>query len=212
MEPDNRTSNEKARDRQISRALQVIKRGQNIHTKEWTDKYGRRRWYDDILLSRFFAALNCSIESIVITKRMFTSVADLLFGGVDTLLATVKVRHKIKDSGLMDFYFYSRTSGTYDERNALNSTTADDLIIRISMNPESDESAPVYFDPTFTTIIIRDELIQPGGERLDYEKIYRNISSARAANDRRIWAARKNTPEREYEDYDVDDIDYCNID
>ena len=213
LKDNHRLENERARDRQIAFALNRLKNGRRIHTREWVDKSGQKRCYDDILLSAFFSALNCSIESISITKRMFTSWADMLFGGVDTLLASVLVNKRNGTASSLPFYFYSRTSGTAEERDTLNNTTPDDLIIRISWKPNCSEAAPQFFDPTFVGIICKQDIITIGGERLDYEKIEREIYYARARNDARIMAIRENEEANDSDDYvyELDDIDFCNI-
>lgn len=206
-----REENELARDRQISIALRIMKQGRQYHTREWTDEEGRRRCYDDVLLSSFFNAINADIESITITSRMFRSWADLLFGGVDTMLATVMVRNRRTDAKQLPFYFYSRTSGTEEERQLFDKTTPDDLIIRISMKPNSDENSPSYYDPTFIRVIKDNRIISFGGTRLDYDKIERDIEREKYRNDCRVMAYRERMESIRDDDW-YDDIDFANID
>ena len=165
-----REENGRARDRQISIALRIMKQGRQFHTREWIDKKGRKRCYDDVYLSSFFNALNADIESITITSCLLLRSS---ISGVDTMVATVKTRDRRIDAKQVPFRFYSRTSGTWEERQSLDKTTADDLIIRISMRPNSDENSPSYYEPTFIRVIKDNKIIPFGGTRLDYEKIAR---------------------------------------
>lgn len=156
-----------------------------LHSRIWQLPDKRIQGYDDLQLSTLFKEEGITLIGVRISKKIYLPswYEFLTEKEVERLcppyLRAEVIAYKDEDDGYFDterkyvvFSFLARYSGTKEQWDELENTTASDLVVRFSFKPwERGDKELSYYFPLWVAAIYGKKIIRLSGERMDYSAI-----------------------------------------
>ena len=160
-----------------------------LHSRIWELSDKRIQGYDDLQLSGLLEDEGLTLIGIHISKQTylpswyeFLTEEEIERFCVPYLCAEA-IAFKDEDDGFLStdrkyvvFHFKARYSGTKEQWDQLENTTASDLVVRFSFKPwEQGDKELSYYAPLWIAAIYGERIVPLSGDRIDYSVIDNDV-------------------------------------